>query len=654
MMRDIGLPNMKWLAKVFIAAALLVLTAGTPVSAQTFCGLGEPGFVCKTLPSASGPTLPAMRAQFDAISVGDFEAVCDGVTDDKTHFQNAWNYAASVGKNLKVSGVGPVCYLSGGITQPTLSGGTTGANGNGNRPTNVSFLVGDGSSSVTLLSGATGCAITITATYGTQSYLGNRMGGFGLKQQSNTLTGQGICLNDVTQLTITDVYVAGFADGIYGLDTISLNIYNSYIQNNNVCIYGAAVSNAPPNAWNIAGNLLENCAQYTVFLAAPSQGNIWGNTIQSNGGGTSPNTIEIAGCNAGGAALTVNVEGNYFEANIGTGEVVIAQLAGTVPCLVTVKNNSFARTTSSLTHMIYISNTGTGLTTVVTGGNSFFNVGGYTPSSARKYMDVASGATTNYQFLNCADNAYTSATEMQAICQTPIANSIAEFDSSAQFQGYSASAVGTAAFQNTGTSGHTIPFLDGTNVWGGSNTFPACDVIISGSGSGSSTLCAPATGGGTNTMPRGTAQILGTSDAVVTYTPADPTGTTSTSGKMMGLAASLAACFIVPVNSTRAVLTISGNLTNSNAGDAASAQLYYADNASIAAPANAASPTGTALGNPVTFNANAGGSNPIAPFSITIPVTGLTPGHTYWFDLLAFASAGTAQPKSITCSAFEM
>jgi hypothetical protein len=55
----------------------------------------------------------------------------------------------------------------------------------------------------------------------------------------------------------------------------------------------------------------------------------------------------------------------------------------------------------------------------------------------------------------------------------------------------------------TGTSGHKIPYLDGSNAWSGVQTFNDGDLALAGSGSGSSVLHAPATGGGAITLPAG-------------------------------------------------------------------------------------------------------------------------------------------------------
>lgn len=69
---------------------------------------------------------------------------------------------------------------------------------------------------------------------------------------------------------------------------------------------------------------------------------------------------------------------------------------------------------------------------------------------------------------------------------------------------------GTACTANTGTSGATVPFLNGTNVWSGVQSYNDGDLSLNGSTSGASVLHAPATGGGAVTLPAGNVALLAT------------------------------------------------------------------------------------------------------------------------------------------------
>lgn len=68
---------------------------------------------------------------------------------------------------------------------------------------------------------------------------------------------------------------------------------------------------------------------------------------------------------------------------------------------------------------------------------------------------------------------------------------------------------GTWGCGSTGTSGHTVPYLDGANTWSGIQTFGDGDVVLSGATSGSTTVKAPGTGGGTATFFTGSDTIVG-------------------------------------------------------------------------------------------------------------------------------------------------
>jgi hypothetical protein len=132
-------------------------------------------------------------------------------------------------------------------------------------------------------------------------------------------------------------------------------------------------------------------------------------------------------------------------------------------------------------------------------------------------------------------------------------------------------------------------------------------------------------------------------------TPGDPTGTTNTTGLMMGLAGSF-----TPLTSGRMLLTITGNLSSSGTsiGNGGKTQARYGTGS---APANAAALTGTSVGSLVTSVNESTTANTKQPFSVTAVVTGLTVGTAYWLDLsLAQVGAGgTAAVTNLSISAIE-
>jgi hypothetical protein len=106
-------------------------------------------------------------------------------------------------------------------------------------------------------------------------------------------------------------------------------------------------------------------------------------------------------------------------------------------------------------------------------------------------------------------------------------------------------------------------------------------------------------------------------------TTAAPAVSASTTYVMMGLG-----LVITPLDGTRMVLSVDGDISNSVNNGETDIQLYYGTGA---APANGVAVTGTAVGSPIRYEASTGGS--LGPFSKTVLVTGLTKGTAYWFDL---------------------
>lgn len=130
--------------------------------------------------------------------------------------------------------------------------------------------------------------------------------------------------------------------------------------------------------------------------------------------------------------------------------------------------------------------------------------------------------------------------------------------------------------------------------------------------------------------------------------PANPTGTASLVGVMMGLAG------IITPNVTGVVLLVlTGNLTNASAtaGDGARARLRHGTGT---APANGDALTGTADGAAVDAVLPTAAALPI-PFSLTARLTGLLVGTPYWLDIsLAALVAGTAEASNLALVAVEV
>lgn len=144
---------------------------------------------------------------------------------------------------------------------------------------------------------------------------------------------------------------------------------------------------------------------------------------------------------------------------------------------------------------------------------------------------------------------------------------------------------------------------------------------------------------------------LGIKTTASTYqnSPVNPTGTTSTTGVMMGLAGSF-----TPIRSGKVMAIISGNMANNTAGNGASAQIRYGTGS---APANAAGLTGTVMGgisqilNDAVALIVLGSGN----FTCNAIIDGLGLGTAYWLDVsLASITGGTSTISNVSISIVEL
>lgn len=145
------------------------------------------------------------------------------------------------------------------------------------------------------------------------------------------------------------------------------------------------------------------------------------------------------------------------------------------------------------------------------------------------------------------------------------------------------------------------------------------------------------------------AETLAVKPQVAGALVASPTGTTSATLVMMGLAASSASNIITPQVTGRICIMISGVMAQSTTADGAIWEIHTGTGS---APANGAATTGTLAGGQQSMTFLTGVLK--VPFCIVAYVTGLTLGTAVWIDL-AFArvTGGTATATQVMVSAFE-
>lgn len=144
--------------------------------------------------------------------------------------------------------------------------------------------------------------------------------------------------------------------------------------------------------------------------------------------------------------------------------------------------------------------------------------------------------------------------------------------------------------------------------------------------------------GGKVTTPNGQNPVQQTS-------PGDPTGTTSATAVMMGLAGSL-----TPLLTGRILVLLSGTIANATAiADGGTVQIRFGTGA---APANGDAVTGTLI---AAQDYVAATTAQKSPFGLHGVISGLTLGTAYWIDaaLLAITS-GTATIKKASLTLLEL
>lgn len=187
-------------------------------------------------------------------------------------------------------------------------------------------------------------------------------------------------------------------------------------------------------------------------------------------------------------------------------------------------------------------------------------------------------------------------------------------------------------YNNAGAFAGLGPLTNGQLVVGSTGVAPVAAALTAGAsiaitnGAGSITVAqiAPATGQ--------TSMV-------------NPTGTTSTTGVMAGLAGA-----ITPAKSGNIIIFAWGAMANNTASRGAFAQIRYGTGA---APANGVALTGTYPGFFAFHDVAA--ANLTVPFCLMVIVTGLSVGTAYWLDLGQGArTSGTANLFGVSIGAFEL
>ena len=331
------------------------------------------------MPGAVGKTLNDKLQ--DLVTVKDFGAKGDGITDDTDAIQAAINLAQQYGGCV---------YLPAGtyvITSSLVFTMNTGGD-----PIKRPSMRGDGMGATT---------ITQTGAYDGIQIIGNDSNPAGnctFEQFSlyGPNTNLGIALKDIAYVTINNVYIGNWATGLYAANCLSSTFNDLEIRWNTIGFYLEANSSygfvSEPNAILMLNCTVGNNSLYGGKVVGAGTFNFIGGSIEANGSGTDLSStkwglalIDCGGHVAQQSACGFNISGTYFEGNGGVAHLQILQTVSRLGLTGVVNACSFNTLGSSYTSQaVYLAASSSSYAYPVTFiGCGWAGLSGYTPSSAR-------------------------------------------------------------------------------------------------------------------------------------------------------------------------------------------------------------------------------------------------------------------------------
>jgi hypothetical protein len=258
----------------------------------------------------------------DLVSVKDFGATGSGTSDDTAAIQAAINYAQTYGGCV---------YLPSGTYK--ISAALEFTMSSGSDPIKRPSMRGDGIGATTIYQTVNDNGIEVVG------YDANPAG-YCLFQDFTLYGFQlnkiGFALQDIAYVTINNVYIAGWATGIYGVNSLSSSFNDLEIRYNTGGFYFEPNASlgfvSEPNAIKMSGCTVGNNYAYGGKVIGAGTFNYIGGSIEANGSGTdlSSGKWGLAIVDAGGhlsqqSACGFNIEGVYFEGNGGQAQFQVQQ-----------------------------------------------------------------------------------------------------------------------------------------------------------------------------------------------------------------------------------------------------------------------------------------------------------------------------------------
>lgn len=373
------------------ADALATKLANTSNIAQGDALIGfKQTYALGVMPGAVGKTLNDKMQ--DLVSVKDFGAVGDGVADDTAAIQAGIDLACQYGGCV---------YLPAGtykITAALVFSMNSGTVDPFKRPS----MRGDGMAATTIYQTTNDNGIEIVG------YDANPAG-YCLFQDF-TLYGYqlnkiGIALQDIAFATIDNVYLAGWATGLYGVNVLSSTFNDLVIRYNTGGFFFEPNSSlgfySEPNAITMSNCTVGNNYAYGGRVIGAGTFNYTGGSIEANGAGTDLSSAkwglaltDVGGKVAQQSSCGFNISGVYFEGNGGQAQLQIQQTVSRPGLTGVVNACSFTALGSSYpAQQVYLAASNSSYAFPITfEGCGWAGLSGYTASSSRPTINNVSNA----------------------------------------------------------------------------------------------------------------------------------------------------------------------------------------------------------------------------------------------------------------------
>ena len=362
----------------------------------------------------------------ETVSVKDYGAVGDGVTDDTAAIQACINA-------VEASTYGGVVYLPTGTYKVTSNLTVTWPK--------LCVLRGDGSQLTFIWDYRTSVGTAGVVYYnstaaagGDNAYMATWTGGFSIVKKVNFTivtglvittvgTGKGLYAAGVVGGTFQDIWVTGYEYNIYMVDCLGFAMRDLYLNQCNYGLYMAGyVSLSGPNVGAIDHMIASACG-------------VWG--LYVNGGTVQVYDCTISDCGtmattSGGACIitdttiglpkTTTISNSWFERNRGSADIYAINNY-TVPVSLAAANNLFSRLDSTYytTNNIYVLNSGNSALQLESNSNGFAGYGTYVANASRLYIAVG-GTYAALVYTSYIGDSYASATETPVLIPTAASN----------------------------------------------------------------------------------------------------------------------------------------------------------------------------------------------------------------------------------------